>query len=226
MLGGDSEIFPSFRGIASANFIDDGTMDKPRIMQAIRAQAVPPADLPELNQTWITFADRRVQFAEMLQSVGGQCAFVERREQIADVLRSHSAFANAQKTVSLVLEATGNVQLESIIDPHGLEDVDIAILPGQFAVAENAAVWITDLGIKHRAVYFVVQHLVLVIDGNEIVHNMHEAYQRLRLGERGFGAFISGPSKTADIEQSLVIGAHGPRSLLVICVGTAGEHMR
>ena len=111
-----------------------------------------------------------------------------------------------------------SVDLDAVADPHDLESVDWAVLPGQFGVAENGAIWVTDAGLKHRAIYFIVQHLALVLPSDQIVHQMHEAYGRASVGSSSLGVFISGPSKTADIEQSLVIGAHGPRSLTVICV--------
>jgi len=95
-------------------------------------------------------------------------------------------------------------------------------------VAENAAVWVTDHDVPLRVLFFLCQHLVLVVPADAIVDHMHAAYDRIaRTGQNGaqvhskpvFSAFISGPSKTADIEQSLVIGAHGPRSLTVCLLG-------
>jgi L-lactate dehydrogenase complex protein LldG len=100
-----------------------------------------------------------------------------------------------------------------------LEPVDFAIMPGVFGVAENAAIWVTDRELPLRVLYFIVQHLALVIPADSIVDNMHQAYERLSFARAEFGAFIAGPSKTADIEQALVIGAHGPRSLTVFCLG-------
>jgi L-lactate dehydrogenase complex protein LldG len=47
---------------------------------------------------------------------------------------------------------------------------------------------------------------------------MHDAYKKVHIDKEGFGLFVCGPSKTADIEQSLVIGAHGPRSLVVLAI--------
>ncbi len=47
---------------------------------------------------------------------------------------------------------------------------------------------------------------------------MHEAMLEIENFNEGYGVFISGPSKTADIEQSLVIGAQGPLSLTVFLI--------
>ena len=197
------------------------------ILKAVRRQLVEAVELPDLKAEWIRYPDPLAQFTEVLEGVGGRCVVAENLESANAELAKIPAYAEAKKIVSLLPGiGSANVDLESIADPHDLEDVDYAILPGQFAVAENAAIWVTDAGIKHRVIYFLPQHLALVIPAEEILHNMHEAYDwlaqhprpdgRPQFDEAGFGAFISGPSKTADIEQSLVIGAHGARSLTVI----------
>lgn len=197
---------------------------KQAILAAIRAAGAPEAAAPDLNRNWITYDDKPRMFAEVLTSVGGKCVFVADHGEISAKLAEHPAFGAARKIVSSLGEVPGNVDLGKLPDPHLTEDIDFAILPGKFGVAENGAIWITDEGLRHRAIYFIVQHLVLVIPRREIVDNMYAAYRRLNLGarrsdDRTFGAFIAGPSKTADIEQSLVIGAHGPRSLTVFLVG-------
>ena len=89
------------------------------------------------------------------------------------------------------------------------------LIRGRFAVAENGAVYVDadDLGVRTDVVS--AEHLVLVVPANAIVPTMHEAV-RLIPGTSRCGWFLSGPSKTADIEQALVVGAQGARTLHVI----------
>ena len=103
-------------------------------------------------------------------------------------------------------------------NPAEFADLDLAILKGQFGVAENGAIWLEDQDLKLRATPFITAHLVILLDKNSLVSNMHEAYERIGESSSGFGLFLAGPSKTADIEQSLVIGAHGAKSLVVVLI--------
>jgi len=190
-----------------------------RILAAVRNCKVPAAELPDLRQAWIRYADPQRQFAEALASVGGQVLVATDEAEVDRQLANLPPYASARKTCSLVAGiGRSSFRLEDVTDPHTLEDVDYAILRGQFAVAENGAVWVTDANLPHRVLPFISQHVLLVVAADQIVHNMHEAYERLQFPSAGYGVFISGPSKTADIEQSLVIGAHGPRSLVVALV--------
>ncbi len=101
-------------------------------------------------------------------------------------------------------------------DQYQLNKIEFAILEAQIGVAENGALWIDEDALPHRAVPFITQNLILILPSDKLVLNMHEAYKVIDIAATGYGLFIAGPSKTADIEQSLVIGAHGAKSLRVI----------
>jgi L-lactate dehydrogenase complex protein LldG len=189
------------------------------VLKAIRKSQREATPMPTLEQDWLRFDDPIEQFTKVLESVGGKCIQVNSRSEINERLAEFPQFESATVRTSSI-EGVGlpTVSVDTIDDPHDVENVDFAVLPGKFAVAENGAVWVTDEALKHRVLHFIAQHLALVVPAKNVVNNMHEAYKQLSFESRRFGTFISGPSKTADIEQSLVIGAHGPRSHVVFLV--------
>jgi L-lactate dehydrogenase complex protein LldG len=194
-----------------------------QILRDIRRTLPTDSALPALAGQWTHYADPRRQFFEVLRSVGGAGQVVSGVESLRETIEQLSQQLGARQICSVLPEVAGNVDMSRIDDPHQLADIDLAILPGELAVAENAAVWITGAMVPQRVAYFLSQHVVLVMPEDRIVSNMHEAYDWLNreAGDRGpfdeprWGTFMSGPSKTADIEQALVIGAHGARSLHV-----------
>lgn len=110
----------------------------------------------------------------------------------------------------------GTVDLSTVTDPHELDGIHTAIMPARFGVCENGAVWLdeTELG-PHRVLPFIAEHLFIVLRAGDLVPTLHQAYERISNLGTGFGLFLAGPSKTADIEQCLVIGAHGARGATV-----------
>jgi L-lactate dehydrogenase complex protein LldG len=171
-------------------------------LSSVRKAMPPPTAIPQLP-LGLEFPDPIAQFSAVLSGVGGKC--------VGGDVRDLDVYRNAKRIVSCI-DGT-----EQSNDPHNLADVDLAIVRGEFGVAENAAVWVPseNLG-ANRAIFVIAQHLVLVVPANAILHNMRQAYERMHVSRGGFGVFISGPSKTADIEQALVIGAQGPRSCTVL----------
>jgi L-lactate dehydrogenase complex protein LldG len=123
------------------------------------------------------------------------------------------------RVASTVEGVPGNVDVSGVRDAHAIEGLGLAVVPGAFAVAENGAVWVPGDGLRPRGIFVVTEHLALVVPAAEVVHDMHEAYRRIAFPSAGFGTFVAGPSKTADIEQALVIGAHGARSCTLFLVG-------
>ncbi len=190
------------------------------ILTAIRKHLPESSPLPDFEGPWIQYPDPFAQFASVLEMIGGRCIRVSSEAEIAAQLAQLPQYNSAKQTLSLVPAAfTGTTSMDLIHDPHDLADIDFAILPGEVAVAENAAVWVNELHVRHRVIYFLCQHLALVVPAANLVHNLHEAYDKISVSASPYGGFIAGPSKTADIEQSLVIGAHGPRSMTVFLVG-------
>jgi len=177
---------------------------------------VQDTSLPDYSNFGLTFEDKHSHFSTMLESVGGKALFIK-KEELEETIKS---LYPDEKLITSNIEgfSLANFDANEEADPHNLKDIDLAVVKGEFAVAENGAVWVKNRDNRHRSLYFIAQNIILVLEKSAIVNNMHEAYELISFGEPSYGAFISGPSKTADIEQSLVIGAHGPKSGYVIFV--------
>lgn len=164
----------------------------------------------------ISYPDVFEQFKMMMQSIGGKVELVPNISVLKERLIADKASGN------FVINAIANLgQLDSQVasfTASELEKVERAYIKGTIGVAENGAIWIYESQMINRLLPFICQHLILVIDKKNIVPTMHQAYHSVEVAKEGFGAFIAGPSKTADIEQSLVIGAHGARSATIYVV--------
>lgn len=190
---------------------------KSDILAKIRKNLPQAIELPDLEGDWIQYDDPIEQFRTVLEGVGGKLHIIQSVTEIPEILGELvSEDRLVASCVPGVLE--DRFDFAPIDDPHQLEDIDFAILPGKLAVAENAAIWVDADNVPYRVTYFLSQHISLVVPKSQVVNNMHQAYEKISPSDRSFGCFISGPSKTADIEQSLVKGAHGARTLHVFFV--------
>jgi L-lactate dehydrogenase complex protein LldG len=180
-----------------------------RILAAARANKPVETALPTVPDFWGDASLER--FGQVLAGIGG--TVVELSSATALETAVHQLFPEARLIASPLFTPTLVIDAQTPTDV--LADVDLAVLPVEFGVAENGAVWLPEANMLHRALPTVTQHLAFVLDRRQLVATMHQAYARLPDGPSGYGMFVAGPSKTADIEQSLVIGAHGARSLVV-----------
>ncbi|MEZ4902579.1 MAG: LUD domain-containing protein [Spirosomataceae bacterium] len=188
-------------------------MSREKILAAVAQNKPPHTPLPELQNFGNPYTDLVAQFTSVLTTIGGEVVPVADFEAIGHYLNTHFPTARFITNLPQLTALAENSWLSD--DPHTLENVGVAILQGQFGVAENGSVWVTETEMGHRAAPFIAETLALVIKKSLIVPKMHDAYALMGSERYGFGAFIAGPSKTADIEQSLVLGAHGPKSMIL-----------
>src|SRR3954467_4734637 len=218
MPGGSRASFPYRRRRASAR--NGGPVgSREDILRAIREASPPPAPLPDLTgRRGEKSGDLAARFALSVEEVGGRCVRTD-EASLPEDLRALARSLEA-KTIGSIVPQLPGIDLTAHSIPHTLAGGGLAVLPGELAVAENGAVWITEAGLRNlRALFVLSQHLALVVPASRLVNDMHEAYEKVRIPRPGYGCFVSGPSKTADIEQALVIGAHGARSCTVFLVG-------
>ena len=192
-------------------------MNKEELFQKLRANTREQYDMPDMNIQGISYPDPFKQFAEMTKTVGGN--IVEAKEGDDTNALIKSLYPEAKTFASNLPYITiAQKNPDTVAEAKDLDGTDVGIVEGKIGVAENGCVWIPQT-MKEKAVCYISEYLVIILKKSDIVNNMHEAYKRITFDPQyNFGAFISGPSKTADIEQALVMGAQAARGVTVIVV--------
>lgn len=190
---------------------------KEDILSRYRANIKQQFDMPSLDDIkGITYPDPLMQFISMSQTVGGKVVELEPGQDINDLIRE--LYPEAKEIASNLPEITiATRNPDTIGSPQALNNTDVGVIRGVFGVAENGCIWVPQQMVE-KAVCFISENLVILLKKTEIVNNMHEAYKCVEFNDYGYGTFISGPSKTADIAQVLVMGAQAARSVTVILV--------
>ena len=190
---------------------------KEYILKKYRSNIREQFDMPDLSDIQaVTYPNPLLQFINMTKSVGGNAIEVEEWRDVNKLIRE--LFPDAVEIASNLPGITIATRNPDIVDDASdLNGTDVGIIRGEFGVAENGCVWIPQQ-MKEKAVCFISENLVILLPKSQIVNNMHEAYRRIKFNDYGYGTFISGPSKTADIAQVLVMGAQAARSATVLLI--------
>ncbi len=184
-----------------------------KIFSAIRKNKPEPVPFAEPDASVvISYPDLFEQFKTVLTAIGGSCI------EVSSAAEANKLIAELEKGAYVIDTTADYPENLASLSPGLLASVDTAIIRGLTAVAENGSIWVTEKEMVNRLLPFIAQQLILVIHEKDIVPTMHQAYEKITINETGFGVFIAGPSKTADIEQSLVIGAHGPCGMRAVVI--------
>ena len=186
----------------------------------LKAVAMNKPELTELQDMdfslTIQYLNLIEKFIGMVEAAGGKAYYENSRQDLLNDLTE----VKAEGKFMINLLEDSNTEEWANLKASNLEALDTCYLRAELGVAENGAMWISEKQMSNRLLPFICQHLVIVLNHGDLVSNMHDAYRQIDAAANGFGAFIAGPSKTADIEQNLVIGAHGARSLRVYLIGS------
>ena len=189
-------------------------MSREKIISAIKANKPASSKLPEIphfNGRDKILLELFCQNAEL-----SGATYVESSNQESIEEKINQLFPDVNQIASNLESYAGNVELSRFNHPSELKSIEVAVLKAELGVADNGAIWLSDQTLPMRILPFISQHLVVLLMEEDIVYSMHQAYAKIDPFNLGFGVFICGPSKTADIEQSVVVGAHGAISFTII----------
>ncbi len=179
-------------------------MNKEFLFDKLRYNTKVQYDMPNMQIDTTMYENTYQAFLDICNSVGARVIENVNYKDIDKIIVS--VYPEAKNITSHLPYVSSNINPNTATDAKELNGTDVGVIEGEIGVAENGCIWIPQT-MKERAVMFISENLVIVLRKSNIVNNMHEAYSRIRMTDYGYGCFISGPSKTADIEQALVMGA-------------------
>src|SRR5665213_1690441 len=192
--------------------------NRDKILTAVAANQPGKRALPDIDFLRRQTGDLAEKFIAVLTSIGGKAIEINSFDEVKAYIKQNTSPGNrVVSNFAEIKDCTEQINKYTGL-PHDLHDIELAVISADLGVAENGAVWVNCDLLSQRVVPFTCQHLAVILQKHSIVANMHDAYEKIGDQVYGFSTFIAGPSKTADIEQSLVLGAHGPRTMTVFII--------
>jgi L-lactate dehydrogenase complex protein LldG len=153
------------------------------------------------------------QFARELELVGGEARFVASEDDVAGAI---AAFVGER--------GLGAASLD-------FATADYALLRAEALLADTGSAIVIERSADRRLAPYLPRTCIIVADAGVLhaslsVAALEAVHAAARRGDRGEAVIITGPSRTADIEKTLVLGAHGPKTLVVFIVGVLDTRAR
>lgn len=190
---------------------------KQNILDNIRRYTTERTAHPDvLGFKGIEYPDKVAQFTQISTAVGGRVVEIHEGDDLGAIIRE--LYPDATRFISdLTLTSITCTHPAKAGSAEQMNGTDVTIVESPLGVCENGCCWVEQRD-EWRAQFFIAENLVIIIDRKDLVHNIHQAYARVKEfnPQTPFSGFISGPSKTADIEQSLVMGAHGAKGVTIL----------
>lgn len=191
------------------------------------AQVVEVNNLSEAFDYAVTLCERK-DFCELLLSGCG--------ETLSDAATTHCLQATSKIIAAPELDEEDFALLQGKVQEKGVEiirsgmrdhlgGVDLALSPAMFGIAETATVAVASDNEEMRLATMLAEVHVVILQASQLIATVEESDQQLdavlQAGQPSYTAFITGPSRTADIERELSLGVHGPLELHIALVGGA-----
>jgi len=170
-------------------------------------------------------------FKESLEAVGGHCIVassdLEVKEALARIISGlgelhlqgrRIAVSDAPALQRWITSIESDFEVGASPSPAELFGYDVGITTVQAAIAETGTLVLESEVERHRLVSLVPPVHIAIVQASQICLTLGEALAKLSSRLNSAITFITGPSRTADIELTLTVGVHGPQALYVIVI--------
>jgi len=185
---------------------------------------------PQVN-TWIArFAEKAAPLGTRVEHVPDIARFASvvadsARERSTEIVFASPQIAEAVPGLETCLASNG-ILLNVIRDRDGARDQQIGLSLAANCVVETGSVLLNERQIQNRAPSLMTLHNIVLAPVAALIESLNDAAGILRAIASqpggGYASFMTGPSRTADIEMSLTVGVQGPGQISVIFVDNLG----
>jgi L-lactate dehydrogenase complex protein LldG len=189
------------------------------ILTSIRSRTRAVAPKPEPYRAPTISSDLVTAFVAKAEAIDTEVQILEREDEIptaiAEILRTHNLAARIHLPPNS--DVTGLEALSILRDPPGPDDTAVTRAP--LAIAETGTLVQPARNVSPASWHFRPGFEIAILKASDIVAHFEDALAKLKTQDLPPTInLITGPSRTGDIEQTLELGAHGPKALAVLIV--------